>query len=618
MIFTKRKITIDGDKASMDKQIVLYRGDREVEVQFEIVYEVIKYRISNTIEDINASFGQLVIQNNSSQIPIVTDISPTSEGVVIFKFTKEMIDEISELGEYSFQIRLFDSTQTSRITTPIIENGIIIKEPLSIFEGNSEGGSAEVGVAFTGAARVQQEEYLEPFDEAGNYNETTWATGDIITSGKLNKLEDGITGVNQKVENISLTPGPKGDKGDPFTYADFTVEQLASLKGEKGDKGDQGPQGEQGPKGDIGPQGPKGDTGPQGPKGEQGEQGPQGPAGQDGLTTQVRVNGTTYTQVDGLITLPNYPVAYNLPVANQNTLGGIKVGAGLSITADGILSATGGGTSIDDTSTATNKTWSSSKIDSQIKDIKSKIESGEVGGNLINQNGGSALKIWAGTKVEYDALLVKDEDTVYLIEGTGGGSTTVTTYTVTNNLTNCTNSNTATNVDENSSYTASISANDGYTLSTVTVTMGGADITSTAYSNGSIFIKSVTGDITITANATAISSGGGDIAPYSEGYINDSGELVSKANNVISNKYIEKQETITIDVSSTISASISNLRLAEYNENKTFIKRSYANSYKNYTLDANTCYVRVGFARLGGKDYETIFEGITVNGASVL
>ena len=85
MIFTKRKITIDGDKAKMDKQIVLYRGDREVEVQFEIVYEVIKYRMSNTIEDINASFGQLVIQNNSAPIPIVSDVSLTSEGVVIFK-----------------------------------------------------------------------------------------------------------------------------------------------------------------------------------------------------------------------------------------------------------------------------------------------------------------------------------------------------------------------------------------------------------------------------------------------------------------------------------------------------------------------------------------------------
>ncbi|MGN0468113.1 MAG: SGNH/GDSL hydrolase family protein [Acutalibacteraceae bacterium] len=32
----------------------------------------------------------------------------------------------------------------------------------------------------------------------------------------------------------------KGDKGDAFTFADFTAEQLAALKGEKGDKGDKG------------------------------------------------------------------------------------------------------------------------------------------------------------------------------------------------------------------------------------------------------------------------------------------------------------------------------------------------------------------------------------------
>ena len=34
--------------------------------------------------------------------------------------------------------------------------------------------------------------------------------------------------------------GIQGEKGDAFTYSDFTEEQLASLKGEKGDKGDKG------------------------------------------------------------------------------------------------------------------------------------------------------------------------------------------------------------------------------------------------------------------------------------------------------------------------------------------------------------------------------------------
>ena len=48
-------------------------------------------------------------------------------------------------------------------------------------------------------------------------------------------------------------------------------------------------------------------TGPQGPQGAQGVQGPQGIKGTDGLTTKISVNGKTYTQSNGLITLPNYP-----------------------------------------------------------------------------------------------------------------------------------------------------------------------------------------------------------------------------------------------------------------------------------------------------------------------
>ena len=81
--------------------------------------------------------------------------------------------------------------------------------------------------------------------------------------------------------------GAKGDKGDPFTYSDFTAEQLAALKGEKGDTGAIGPQGPKGDTGQQGPKGEKGDTGPQGLQGIQGVQGPQGergPAGADGAT----------------------------------------------------------------------------------------------------------------------------------------------------------------------------------------------------------------------------------------------------------------------------------------------------------------------------------------------
>lgn len=84
-------------------------------------------------------------------------------------------------------------------------------------------------------------------------------------------------------------------------------------------------------------------------------------------------------------------------------------------------------------------------------------------------------------------------------------SVTNVSYTVTNNLSNISTNNSTASVDAGSSYNATLSPGSGYVLGTVTVTMGGIDITSTSYSDGMISIANVTGDIVITANATAVS-----------------------------------------------------------------------------------------------------------------
>ena len=97
-------------------------------------------------------------------------------------------------------------------------------------------------------------------------------------------------------------PGPQGPKGEAFTYTDFTKEQLAALTGpqgpqgepgEKGDPGERGEPGQQGPQGEQGEQGPKGDTGPQGPQGEQGIQGPTGETGAQGPQGEQGPQGDT-------------------------------------------------------------------------------------------------------------------------------------------------------------------------------------------------------------------------------------------------------------------------------------------------------------------------------------
>jgi hypothetical protein len=81
-------------------------------------------------------------------------------------------------------------------------------------------------------------------------------------------------------------------------------------------------------------------------------------------------------------------------------------------------------------------------------------------------------------------------------------ATTSTIYNVKNNLTNVTTSNSAVTVDGGKNYSALLTVPDNYNIDTVTVTMGGIDITSSAYSNGEILITLVTGDIVITVSAS--------------------------------------------------------------------------------------------------------------------
>jgi hypothetical protein len=59
-------------------------------------------------------------------------------------------------------------------------------------------------------------------------------------------------------------------------------------------------------------------------------------------------------------------------------------------------------------------------------------------------------------------------------------------------------------IESNQPFTATLTAETGYTIASVVVVMGGVDVTATAYddSDNSITIASATGNIVITASAS--------------------------------------------------------------------------------------------------------------------
>ena len=203
MIFTESTIKISNNVSKMDSTIVLYRGDKNVEIRFTILQSPFKYSntvATNVIESTNASYGQLVIKTPNDKPPIFSEVSATKEGTVLFTITKEMIDEIEELGVYTFQIRLMDENKQSRVTIPPVENGIEIKEPIAIEDDNTTN---VVGLAKANYAVATLSDTDTPaFDDNGQYIKTNWNDGDIITNASLNKIEDGIYTTN---ENVTAT-----------------------------------------------------------------------------------------------------------------------------------------------------------------------------------------------------------------------------------------------------------------------------------------------------------------------------------------------------------------------------------------------------------------------------
>ena len=203
MIYLERTITIAKGNASIDEQIVLYKGDKNVEIKFSIKNNPFKHQSGLT-----PNYGQLVINREAG--PIFSEVAQVVNNKVLFIVTGDMIDVAEECGPYDFQIRLFNEDKTSRATLPPVEAGILIEEPICEEEGVN---AATVNYSRT---RSSEGEVLEPFDEEGNYNKTIWADGDLITDSKLNKIEDAIYEINNPADlevSNSISMGRIGDVG---------------------------------------------------------------------------------------------------------------------------------------------------------------------------------------------------------------------------------------------------------------------------------------------------------------------------------------------------------------------------------------------------------------------
>ena len=217
MIYSNITLTVTAGVSRTNERIILYRGDREVEVIFEILQSAFKFaKGENVIENTKAAFGQLIIDRPDKDF-IFSEMTECEDGKVKFVITGEMIDDLGEVGLYGIQIRLYDEAKTSRITLPPVMDAIEVREPIS--EEPTTIDEAIIDYSMVARGGIVE----NPFDDSDSYNKTNWVSGDKITAVKMNKLENAMYEVNEKVEGIAI---PSLDGYATKNYVDSAIDEV--------------------------------------------------------------------------------------------------------------------------------------------------------------------------------------------------------------------------------------------------------------------------------------------------------------------------------------------------------------------------------------------------------
>ena len=209
--------SVDGkaDKTYVDEKVKTVADSLDTKANSADVAEEINNAIADVETKINAKANQSDVDS------VLEDIKTSING----KVDENTVNEKIESALTDIQSAIDAKANQSDVDSVLddIKTSINGKVDESVVEEKISSVVADITSSIDAKANQSDvESALAEINSVVNYETTK--TGYTLT------LTDGTT--------LEVKNGEKGDKGDAFTYDDFTAEQLAALKGEKGDKGD--------------------------------------------------------------------------------------------------------------------------------------------------------------------------------------------------------------------------------------------------------------------------------------------------------------------------------------------------------------------------------------------
>jgi hypothetical protein len=245
----------------------------------------------------------------------------TTDEAVIGYIYFEKVEQSADV--YSFMFNVHVSEIDKAVKTPLIEResgrivnvkDVVTKAELDelFTKIKAQGGTYDdSGIrAKISNISIDIETLKTKTDKDTVYDDSALKQRISVLESKPN-IDTSQFATKQELQNVALTPGPKGDKGDTGPRGADGLQGPQGLQGIQGERGQDGQRGEQGPIGQTGPQGPIGLTGPKGENGRDGV----------GIPQKLRIEGNTLILSDGggNVTLPTS--SQNAPTSSSELIG---------------------------------------------------------------------------------------------------------------------------------------------------------------------------------------------------------------------------------------------------------------------------------------------------------
>ena len=314
----------------------------------EKVIVLFKFKTTNRLLEVAGT-----VKDNLVSIPFYTALITTDEIVDGFVYAEKIVQS-ADILKFSFGVRVSEIDKHSEL--PVIEKetkrivavtDIVTKAELeeAIKNIHIEGATYDDSNIRSEISRILSDiEGLKTKTDKDTVYDDSALRERVTTLENKTNIDTSNFATKQELQNIALTPGPKGDKGEAGERGPIGPQGPQGLQGIQGQIGPKGETGERGPQGDTGPRGADGLQGPIGPQGIQGERGQDGQRGERGEQGPIGQTGPAG---------PQGPIGLTGP-KGENGRDGVGIPQRLTLSGNTLILSDGGGSVNLPTQQATN------------------------------------------------------------------------------------------------------------------------------------------------------------------------------------------------------------------------------------------------------------------------